>query len=79
MARKFIKECLIRFVEPEVPDLYWELSVQQESHNETKQFMLKLQIPVPSCGLVHQSFPLQKDDMEQLSKWISTATAHDRF
>ncbi len=71
MAHKFVRECSIRFVEQEIPDLFWEFTVQKQSDGNSTEFALNLQIPVVGCGLVHQSFPLQQDDLDQLTKWIT--------
>lgn len=71
MAHKFVRESVIRLVEQDRPELYWELAVQKEGGDGGSSYALNVQIPVVGCGLVHQSFPLQRDDMDQLTKWIT--------
>jgi hypothetical protein len=70
MTHKLVTEYSIKFIEIDDPNFYWEFAVKNEGDDSI--FELKLQVPVQGCGVVHQTFPLEKDDINQLVKWIST-------
>lgn len=69
MANKLLKQCLIKYIEEDNPDLYWELCYQR--NNGEKYFSLNVQVPVSGTGIVHQAFPLDTHTMIQIAQWIN--------